>query len=140
MSGNYFPYPNENLLITLIALSGMVCAEEYLSEDKVETSGKDISDGIKMPPKDYSVFKGGWCSNTSGRTMEEAVTVLAWNGPGGKNAEKEWIAAKYPDAQILRRETINTFDMVYTWYSIKRPGMFLPQTVYFNSTDHYLIF
>ena len=101
---------------------------------------RHISDGIKMPLKDYSYFKTGWCSNSSGRTMEKAVTVFAWNGPSGRKAEKEWIATKYQDAQIVKNETIETFDIVYTWYSVRRPGVFLPLTIYFNSTDHYGIF
>ena len=101
---------------------------------------RHISDGIKMPPKDYSILKTGWCSNSSGRTMEEAVTVLAWNGPSGRRSEKEWIATKYPGAQIIKIETIKSFDVVYTWYSVRRPHVFLPLTIYFNSTDHYGIF
>jgi hypothetical protein len=101
---------------------------------------RHISDEIKVPPKDYSILKTGRCSNSSGRTMEEAVTVLAWNGPSGRRAEKEWIATKYPDSQIIEVRNIETFDVVYTWYSVRRPGVFLPLTIYFDSTDHYGIF
>jgi hypothetical protein len=111
--------------------------------DGNESSGEDMMFRVNCPYK--RVGNGprgslGMCSYSSGKTIEEAVVVLACNGPVGRKTQDHWIVTKYPSSEIIQEKSIETFDIFYTWYSIKLPGVDIPLTVYFNSTNHYGIF